>query len=276
MSQPTHSKVRGLDAHRTQTKEFLKLIASIQTNEGWREEQTLSNWLEAGCCALRSATLLFLPDKQAANEQRYMDVVARCRHPKDTMREFSNGLAIVVDALQAEPSDFFTPVFSEIAASSHWGQFFTPYHLSLTMAEMLLTDAPALLEEAHAQGRRFITCHEPACGVGGMILAGNQVFRARGIDPSTQVHWIARDLDQRAVWGAYIQTTLTAASAVIEHGNSLSLELHDRIHTVMAVAFPKYVHMDRTLAPEQKAAEVIAEQTAEPQFAFDFARESAA
>lgn len=276
MSKPTHAKVRGNEAHRTQTRDFLKLIASVQTNEAWREEQTLSHWLTAACCSLRGATLLFNHEKQTQNEETYMQVVRACRYPKETMHAFSEALGVVTAALEAEASDFLTPVFSEIAASSHLAQFFTPYHLSLTCAKMVLQDAKVMLDQAQAEGRRFITCMEPACGVGGMIMAAGQVFREQGIDPSKQVHWIARDLDLRAVQGCYIQTTLSGASVVVEHGNSISGEVFDRMHTWAAVTFPKFMRMDRPVPPEVKAAEVVAEQTAQPQFSFDFARESAA
>lgn len=168
MSKPLHSKLRGGCAHQSQTNDFLKLIASVQTNEGWREEQTLSHWLTAACCSLLGATLLFNPLKQQQNEETYIGVVRACRHPKETMHAFAEGLGIVTDAVEAEASDFLTPVFSVIAASSHLAQFFTPYSLSFATAKMVLQDAKELLNEQQAKGHRFLTCHEPACGVGVM------------------------------------------------------------------------------------------------------------
>ncbi|MGV3707978.1 MAG: N-6 DNA methylase [Gemmatimonas sp.] len=239
MAKPLHTKVRADTAHASQMRDFLRLVSDVSRDEGWRNHEVLSRWLEASCLALRGTTLRFQPAAFEANEKRYLKIVKTCKDPQETMGRFSHMMGVVVDALEARPSDFLSSVFMEIAADGRMGQFFTPYDLSVVSARMILSDAPALLEEAKAQGRRFISCLEPACGVGGMILAANEVFRDQGIDPSTQVHWDCTDLDWEAVCGCYIQLTLTGASAVVRRGNTLSLEQFDAMPTLMAVVFPK-------------------------------------
>lgn len=273
MAKPTHSRVVARAEHRAHTKDFLKLAQDICTREGWREDEALSHWLTVACCALRRPLLAFAPTTLATNEARYMAVVERCRHPHETMRHLGQALGVIIEALEAEMADVLTPIFSEVSASSQLGQFFTPWSLSLTSARMLLQDAPAMLAEAEAHGRRYLLCGEPACGVGGMALAANMVFREHGICPARQVHWIATDVDWRAVCGAYIQLTLTGASAEVVHGNTLTLEVHERMPTFAAMMHPK-----------RQAAEV-AEPEPEPepdvvfdgsQGAFDFMRDVAA
>jgi type I restriction-modification system DNA methylase subunit len=163
-----------------------------------------------------------------------MRLVKRCRQPGETMKDLAVMLAAVVAALEAEPIDFIGPIYTAFAANTYAGQFFTPYSLSRTMAEMIIGDPSELLRE-----KPFIMLSEPACGVGGMMLAANQVLRDHDVRIERQAHWVAVDVDARAIHGAYIQTTLTGASATIIHGNSLTLEQWLTAPTLMAVVFPK-------------------------------------
>lgn len=235
--------------HQSHTKEFLKLIASVAASEGWRTEEVLSHWLSASCYALLGAahSARFYVKASAYAEQRYMEVVGRARSPQQTMERFGEALAIIVEALEVDMSDVLSPIFSEIAAASSLGQFFTPYSLSLVCAENALQDAPAMLAAARKEGRNFLLMCEPACGVGGMILAANSVLRDMGIDPATDVHWEATDLDWRAVCGAYIQCTFTGASASIRHGNSLTNEIHEELPTIVSVLHPKRIRSSRSM-----------------------------
>jgi hypothetical protein len=76
-----------------------------------------------------------------------------------------------------------------------------------------------------------------------MILAANSVLRDLGLDPATDVHWEATDLDWRAVCGAYIQCAFTGAAASIRHGNSLTNEIHEVLPTLISVLNPKLLQM---------------------------------
>lgn len=85
----------------------------------------------------------------------------------------------------------------------------------------------------------FIALHEPACGVGGMILATNAVLRENGVDVAREAHWHAVDVDYRACCGAYLQIALSDASAVVIHGNTLSLDAWSSMVTPAALFYPK-------------------------------------
>lgn len=262
MAKPTSSRVISLDAHRPFAKDFMKLVADVERNEGWREHQVLSRWMESACCALRSATLQFDRAAFDANETRYLKVVQLCSDA-NTMRCFSEMLGLITEALETEPSDFIGPIFSEISASAHLGQFFTPWSICTIMAQLQLQDAREMLAQGQAAGQPFIHCLEPACGVGGMILAAAQVFRELGIDDQRYVHWHATDLDFEAVCGAYIQLTLCGVSADVVHGNSLSLEVFDRLPTIMSIMWPK---RQRAVKP---TFTITADEKGQTGFSFD-------
>ena len=281
MAKPLHAKVRARDAHRSHTKEFLKVVQEIASTEGWRTEQVLTHWLSASARALHAVALKWqrAEDAWERNEAEYLQLVAACHHPKETMNACAIGYAIIEDALTVDASDVLTPIFGEIAAASSLGQFFTPWDLSLSTAQLTLQNAAELLDQAREGGRNYIACLEPACGVGGMILAANQVFRAAGIDPARHVHWTAIDVDWRAVCGCYLQTTLTGASAVVEHGNALSLETFSRMATLMAVWHPKRPATTHApvVTPEPAPSTVAAPlPPGHAQTTFDFMTERAA
>lgn len=266
------TKVVSRAPHQRQTKAFLKIIASVAATEGWRDEEVLSHWLSASCYALLGAahSARFDVNGSAYAEQRYMEVVGRARNPQQTMDRFGEALAIIIEALEADMSDVLSPIFSEIAAASSLGQFFTPYSLSLVCAQNALQDAPAMLTAAREQGRSFLLMCEPACGVGGMILAANSVLRDLGMDPATDVHWEATDLDWRAVCGAYIQCTLTGASASIRHGNSLTNEIHEVLPTLISVLHPKWIHASRSMSAPINSPVAIASAASAPSMSEQF------
>lgn len=227
-------------AHREAFDGFADQLGEIERREGWRADEVLRNFLDTGYRALRGR--LLLGDAFAENEAAYMKVVASCRYPKETMGSLAIMLGETTKALLADPIDFLGPVFSEVSASSAMGQFFTPHALSMLNAQMILGDVRAMLE-----GKKFIRLHEPACGVGGMVLAANLVMREQGVDVARQTHWHVVDVDYRAICGAYIQLCLTDASATVIHGNTLSLESWGGAVTPAAVLFPK---LDQERAPD--------------------------
>lgn len=218
--------------HRGPFNQFADAFRAIEAREHWRDSEILNHWLDAAFRSLRGR--LLLGKSHADNEAEYMRIVARCRDPQQTMQGFSVMLGAAMLALRAAPIDFIGPVFSTLSASASMGQFFTPYHLSRLMAEMTIGSAEEMLD-----GKPWLDLCEPSCGVAGMCLATNEVLRARGIDPATHAHWIAVDVDYRAMCGAYLQLALTDSSAVVVHGNTLSLEQWMATETPAAVLFPK-------------------------------------
>lgn len=225
--------ILNTQAHRPAFDEFVDLFHEVECHEGMRPFEILGNWMEASYRAHRGAILRFvLADEPAwaANEERYMRIAAKCRHPA-TMTTFGKMLGALALALETAPIDFIGPVFTSLAADHFMGQFFTPYEVSKMMAEMTLGEPDP--------EKPVTFCSEPACGVGGMVLAANEVFRGRGFDIARRVHWDAVDIDARAMHGAFLQINLTGASARVVHGDSLRLDAWEATPTIAAVMFPK-------------------------------------
>ncbi|WP_316172126.1 MULTISPECIES: N-6 DNA methylase [unclassified Bradyrhizobium] len=259
------------DAHRPARDLFVERINAICSREGWRPYEALTHTIDATFRSMRSATLQFQPERLAANEAEYMKIVQRCRKPSESMEDIAAMLAAIVSALEAEPIDFIGPIFEELAASSHLGQFFTPYHVSRLMADLIIAEPDRMLAETK---RGFITLQEPACGVGGMTLAACAVLRERGINLATQVHWTMVDVDYTAAAAAYIQTNLCGVSADIFHGNTLALKTWLATPTLAAILHTKRVRYEQEAklpapplpnAPRRKPVQLslFAEETAD-------------
>ncbi len=237
MSVKRSAVLLNTQAHAPARDDLVAALNAVCSREGWRTWEGIGYWLEASFRALRRPWLI--GEALDKSEAEYMRVVKRCRFPQESMADLSRMLAATIEALEAEPVDFIGPLFGEFAASSQLGQFFTPYSLSYMMAKMIVGDAKKALADS---GRRYLLCNEPACGVGGMILAANQALREEGLNPATQVHWIATDIDHAAICAAYVQTTLCGVSADIIHGNSISVETWRSTPTFAAVLHPKLEH----------------------------------
>lgn len=243
------SVVLTTEAHREAFDGFADAMRAAESREGWRSSEVLRHFLDASFYALRGR--LLSGEAWEKNEADYMALVGRCRKPTETMGDLSRMMGETARALLAEPVDFIGPVFSELSADAGMGQFFTPHHLSYFMAKATLADAKAILGD-----QPFITLAEPACGVGGMILAANLVLREAGIDVAKRAHWTAIDVDHRAVCGCYLQLSLTDVSADVYRGSSLS-DPKDLVgtRTFAAMLFPKIASAPpRVAVPAEPAA----------------------
>ena len=256
------------EAHRHARDQFVHHLNAVTRREGWRNYEAITYWLDASFRAMRSAALELQhrPDERAANESEYMKIVKRCRHPSESMRDLSDMLAALVLALEAAPIDFIGPIYTEFAASSQLGQFFTPYHLSKMMAMMIIEEPEKMLADS---GRGFLTLQEPACGVGGMTLAACEVLRERGFDLARQVHWTMIDIDYSATCAAYVQVNLSGVSADVFHGNTLSLQTWLATPTLAATLHPKRLKYNPKAvlpppSPEPPPTEQAAPRRAKP------------
>lgn len=163
-----------------------------------------------------------------ARERRYLEIVGR--YDRDVVERFPKVLAEVVEALEAEPGDVLGAVYAELEQNSKdRGQFFTPYPICQLMAQVTLGSRESAAEIIQRNG--FIRTMEPACGSGAMVIALAEAMRAEDINYQRHLHVTAVDIDLRAIHMAYIQFTLMHIPAILIHGNSLSLETHDRWYT---------------------------------------------
>lgn len=158
-------------------------------------------------------------------EDRYQ-MVAKSYKPEQ-LNLFSKLLVIVVEALEEEPNDFLGTCFmSNDMGSEYKGQFFTPYHVSVMMAQTTLGNVKELVKE-----KGYITISEPCSGAGGMIIACRAVFIQQGLNPSTQMFVEAVDIDDLCFKMSYIQLSLLGIAARVIRGNTLSMEYFETLYT---------------------------------------------
>lgn len=211
-----------MTAHHNHIQTICKLLRSC----AWRYDlHTLfSDCMEAAAIAMSNAVDLANRD---AREKRYLAIVGR--YERDVVDIFTEVLAEIVLALEAEPGDVLGVAFADLGlGNAARGQFFTPYPICQLMAGTLgAADQLARIIE----GIGFVRALEPACGAGAMIIALADTMRAQDINYQQCLHVTAVDIDPRAVHMAYIQFTLMHIPTVVIVGNSLSMEMREHWYT---------------------------------------------
>lgn len=148
-----------------------KVIVDTIRNLGggkYRRYQVFSDWVEMLALALSNAV-----DKSQfdVREARYLEIAKR--YAKEELTEIAGLLPRLVDEFsQGQDGISFDDVLGDIfmacefGSDSH-GQYFTPYHISSLMAQMV---AGTQGQDA-LQRRGFVRANEPTCGAGGMCVA---------------------------------------------------------------------------------------------------------
>ena len=185
-------------------KDFLKTIDAIAGRH--TPEQVFTDFVSMAAMSISNAV-----DFKQEREKKYLDLIGK--DEPDEQAHFPELLAITTKGFEAKFGDFLGECFEELGASnSKTGQFFTPYHLSRMMADMLAEDQ-----------ERYRLC-EPACGSGGMVIAFSEALRAKGKNQQRVLHAYCQDIDLRAVQMTYIQLSLLGISAVVDHMDTLRME----------------------------------------------------
>lgn len=126
----------------------------------------------------------------------------------------------MVCALEAKFHDFLGAIFMELELGSDaMGQFFTPYHIQLLMAKMLMPDV-----EQTIRREGFVTVSDPASGAAGMIIAYAEILLESGYNPSEQMYGHCTDINPIVADMSFIQLSLLGIPAQLVTGNALTLE----------------------------------------------------
>ena len=132
---------------------------------------------------------------------------------------------VIEEFLNNRFQDVFGVLFHELELHNNFkGQFFTPYEVSRGIAKMNIS-------ESDLKNKDFIFANEPACGSGGMIIAYSQVVEELKYNYAEKLIWVAQDIDLHCVYMCYIQLNLTGVAAIVQHSNSLSVELFESFYT---------------------------------------------
>lgn len=158
-------------------------------------------------------------------EDQYLRLTKK--YEADDMNRFAQVLALLTEELTVEMGDVLGRLYMTLDMGNEgMGQFFTPYHVSVLMAQLTLPESLATLET-----QDFITMNEPTCGAGGMVIALVEALHSAGINYQQRLHVTAQDLSLTAVQMTYIQLSLLHVPAVVLYGDTLTMEVRDAWYT---------------------------------------------
>ena len=162
--------------------------------------------------------------KREDREEEYLKLIGS--YEKTDQLAFPKLLGLLVQALDFEPRDVLGTLFMDLELGSRdKGQFFTPFHISEFMAEIVHG------EELKSIDKPFVTLSEPACGAGGMVLAFVKIMLKNGHNPAERLWAQCIDVDRLAALMCYVQLALWNVPAEVLVGNTLSLEIREVWHT---------------------------------------------
>ena len=196
---------------------FIKTLEKIE--QGKRNYEVFADFCNIAAISLFQP---FIKNEKLENE--YLTVINR--YKKDKTHYFAELLAITVNALEENPNqDFLGTIYmSELMGNSSAGQFFTPYPVCELMAQVTYGDN-------FKDNQEYITVSEPCIGAGGIIIALRNVIIKKGLNPARVMFVNAIDIDFTCFNMAYIQLSLLGIPAVLNNGNTLSLEFYRTYYT---------------------------------------------
>ncbi len=145
-------------------------------------------------------------------EQKYMDIAKR--YSDTELKKFSKMMGLLTMATQEKMFDAMGAIYMSLGvAGKQLGQFFTPYHLCQTMADISLDKID------YTSG--WLSVYEPSVGAGGNIIAYCEALHNAGVNYQEHIVVVCQDLDLKCVHMAYVQLSLYGIPAIVVQGNTL-------------------------------------------------------
>lgn len=196
--------------YREIVKLFNSLIGSKGAWEVWNDviqmvACTISN---AGDCGNRK-------DKR---EKLYKDTIKK--YTDEEVKIIFSIFTSIINRLEENPDqDLLGDLYMNLDfGSAALGQFFTPYSVSVAMAQCVI-DIDEIKNKIEEKG--YIKINEPCCGGGENVIAACNVLRDAGINYQTDCLFVCQDLSYVTALMCYIQMSLIGAAAVIKIGDTL-------------------------------------------------------
>ena len=160
-------------------------------------------------------------------EQKYLDIINK--YNKEQANEFSQMLALLVNALEFQFQDFLGQVYMQLNLGNvKTGQFFTSYSVSKMMSEITFLE-----NKDNIENQEIITLSEPCCGSGGIIIAYAETMKQHKINYQQKLFVEAIDIDELCFQMAYIQLSLYGIPARVMLGDTLAYKFKQSIYTPM-------------------------------------------
>lgn len=163
-------------------------------------------------------------------EEKYMSFVPK--YQKEGMSAISKLYSLAQYAVQQWGEDFLGQVYESLeivsgAQQSASGEFLTPASVSKLMAQLTLGRSI----DSCIQRKGYVTCQEPACGSGRMLLALVDEMYNLDHDPRVCLFIEAIDTNRDMFNMTYAQLSWLDLPALVIHGNTLSMEMFEFRYT---------------------------------------------
>lgn len=171
-----------------------------------------SDWVEIMALSLANASCLRHDALWQKRETQYQNIVKK--YSIEDISKFVCMFNLLCECYEEQgPYDALGSIFMKAGCGSKaTGQFFTPFHLSQLMSDVVLEH----------NNDDIITLNEPSVGGGGMILAAAATLLKQGKNPQKILKIVAQDLDYRCVFMAYVQFSLNGLDAIVTQGSTLT------------------------------------------------------
>lgn len=193
-------------------KDIIKIINSIAGK--YSAYEVFTDWIRCFALSISNSCQWNHDKVWQDREQLYLDTIKR--YTIKDVRKFVEMRDLLIETLEDNPTDVLGQIYMESGMGSKAaGQFFTPFHLSLACAKLVVADM-----EPDKNGLYWI--NEPSCGGGGMIIAAAVALKEKGVDYQRKMRVVAQDLDWKGVYMCYLQLSLLGINAVCVQGNTLA------------------------------------------------------
>lgn len=237
-------------------KEFTDTLNGLSRSH--HPSKIFGDWLEITACALHQIPYEhgdFSKDAEAYQtiEAMYMEAIRG--YSAEDLNQMGHMMSLTLIAHKVAFGDFLGELAGENELlNQRNGQFFTPYSVSLLMAQLTLGDTQKILDE-----KGIITIADSAAGSGSTLITTAEALFNQGLDPRSCAQFDAVDISRNAFNMAYIQLTAMDLQAVVRHGNSLSMEMWEHRPTPQLRYFDQ--DMRRLHAIEQMKQLIVNPET---------------
>lgn len=154
----------------------------------------------------------------AKREDLYFSIIHKYR--KDELTLFAKLLADVTMALELNPAqDFLGNLYMMLNFGGYKGQFFTPWHVSKFMSEILFDENSI---NQHIKERGYFSVIDPCCGAGGMLTAFADTCKHHNLNYQQNIIFVGQDVDSIVAMMCYIQISLLGCPGYVVVGNTLT------------------------------------------------------
>lgn len=150
-------------------KQIAKCIKEISSG-AYSPQVVFFDWMQCLALSISNTCTLIHNDLWKKREEQYLSTIRK--YDKEARYKMSDMVEMLTATYEDTGlSDVLGEVYMEsVGGNKNTGQFFTPYHVSLACAELVV---PKNINDDRIQ------LHEPSCGSGGMVVATAQVLQKK-------------------------------------------------------------------------------------------------